>query len=102
MTNLFPQTIWIMSPCHTKAAACVYIDIPLVTAMQGFAEDTTPPLKNAGSQQQTKAMPCITLALGHSKQFCTGTPHMNSMKLVIPLHFIPLKKTPNDAVTPQR
>ena len=26
---------------------------------------------------------------------------MNSMKLVIPLHFISLKKTPNDAVTPQ-
>ena len=28
--------------------------------------------------------------------------NMNSMKLVIPLHFIPRKKTPNDAVTPQR
>ena len=27
---------------------------------------------------------------------------MNSMKLVIPLHFISWKKTPNDAVTPQR
>ena len=27
---------------------------------------------------------------------------MNSMKLVIPLHFISSKKTPNDAVTPQR
>ena len=27
---------------------------------------------------------------------------MNSMKLVILLHFITLKKTPNDAVTPQR
>ena len=27
---------------------------------------------------------------------------MNSMKLVIPLHFISQKKTPNDAVTPQR
>ena len=27
---------------------------------------------------------------------------MNSMKLVIPLHFILGKKTPNDAVTPQR
>ena len=67
-----------MSPCHTKAAACVYIDIPLVTAMQGFAEDTTPPLKNAGSQQQTKAMPCITLALGHSKQFCIGTPQSSA------------------------
>ena len=26
--------------------------------------------------------------------------HMNSMKLVIPLHFISLKKTQNDAVTP--
>ena len=26
---------------------------------------------------------------------------MNSMKLVIPLHFISWKKTPNDAVTPQ-
>ena len=28
--------------------------------------------------------------------------YMNSMKLVIPLHFISGKKTPNDAVTPQR
>ena len=27
---------------------------------------------------------------------------MNSMKLVFPLHFISRKKTPNDAVTPQR
>ena len=27
---------------------------------------------------------------------------MNSMKLVIPLHFISWKKTPSDAVTPQR
>ena len=27
---------------------------------------------------------------------------MNSMKLVIPLHFISYKKIPNDAVTPQR
>ena len=27
---------------------------------------------------------------------------MNSVKLAIPLHFIPWKKTPNDAVTPQR
>ena len=27
---------------------------------------------------------------------------MNSMKLVIPLHFISWKKTPNDAVAPQR
>ena len=27
---------------------------------------------------------------------------MNSMKLVIPLHFISWKRTPNDAVTPQR
>ena len=27
---------------------------------------------------------------------------MNSMKLVIPLDFISRKKTPNDAVTPQR
>ena len=27
---------------------------------------------------------------------------MNSMKLVIPFHFISWKKTPNDAVTPQR
>ena len=27
---------------------------------------------------------------------------MNSMKLVIPLHFISQKKTPNDAVTSQR
>ena len=26
---------------------------------------------------------------------------MNSMKLVIPLHFISRQKTPNDAVTPQ-
>ena len=29
-------------------------------------------------------------------------PLMNSMKFVIPLHFISWKKTPNDAVTPQR
>ena len=28
--------------------------------------------------------------------------HMNSMKLVIPLHFISWKKTQNDAVTPRR
>ena len=28
--------------------------------------------------------------------------YMNSMKLVIPLYFISWKKTPNDAVTPQR
>ena len=27
---------------------------------------------------------------------------MNTVKLVIPLHFIALKQTPNDAVTPQR
>ena len=27
---------------------------------------------------------------------------MNSIKLVIPLHFILCKKTPNDALTPQR
>ena len=27
---------------------------------------------------------------------------MNSMKLAIPLHFISCKKTPSDAVTPQR
>ena len=32
----------------------------------------------------------------------TLTDHMTSMKLVIPLHFISWKKTPNDAVTPQR
>ena len=31
-----------------------------------------------------------------------GTPFMNSMKLIIPLYFISWKKTPNDAVTPQR
>ena len=31
-----------------------------------------------------------------------GRLNMNSMKLVIPLHFISWKKTPNDAVTPQR
>ena len=30
------------------------------------------------------------------------TLNMNSMKLVIPLHYISWKKTPNDAVTPQR
>ena len=28
--------------------------------------------------------------------------NMNAMKIVIPLHFISWKKTPNDAVTPQR
>ena len=28
--------------------------------------------------------------------------NMNSMKLVIPIHFISRKKTSNDAVTPQR
>ena len=28
--------------------------------------------------------------------------HMNSMKLVIPLHFISCEKTPNDTVMPQR
>ena len=31
-----------------------------------------------------------------------GVVDMNSVKLVIPLHFISCKKTPNDAVTPQR
>ena len=32
----------------------------------------------------------------------SGKPLMNSMKLVIPLHLTSWKKTPNDAVTPQR
>ena len=36
------------------------------------------------------------------KQTSKSLTGMNSMKLVIPLHFISRKKTPNDAVTPQR
>ena len=34
--------------------------------------------------------------------FVVKQPGMNSMKLVNPLYFISLKKTPNDDVTPQR
>ena len=33
---------------------------------------------------------------------CQNDVDMNSTKLVIPLHFISWKNTPNDAVTPQR
>ena len=47
--------------------------------------------------------PCTTsMEYDLAKYIYTQSHDMNSMKLVIPLHFISRRETPNDAVTPQR
>ena len=64
-------------------------------------------LRNEGKPGTFPATLLSSTSLGRAWQaesHSTGLANMlsvNSMKLVIPLHFISWKKTPNDAVTPQ-
>ena len=71
--------------------------------------------RGIATKRLTLALPLISAynAIGHSLARVSGpttrgsiqvciTDSMKSMKLVIPLHFISWKKTPNDVVTPQR